>query len=98
MHAVPDVLRLRPKPELTAANHGPLLLTTSGSLDAVTKAEIRRVLKPGGTVFLLGGTAVLSAAVAEHGAILLRWRGPTGHDIHHLKAHPGTKDLDSPWT
>ncbi|MDQ1540284.1 MAG: large repetitive protein, partial [Actinomycetota bacterium] len=59
--AFPDALAGGP---LAAAKHGPLLLTASGSLDAVTKTEIQRVLKPGGTVFLLGGTAALSASVS----------------------------------
>jgi putative cell wall-binding protein len=49
---------------LAAAKRGPLLLTTSGSLDAVTKTEIQRVLPAGGTVYLLGGTSALSDAVA----------------------------------
>jgi putative cell wall-binding protein len=49
---------------LAAANHGPLLLTSSGVLDPVTKAEIVRVLPIGGTVYLLGGTSALSDSVA----------------------------------
>jgi putative cell wall-binding protein len=49
---------------LAAAKHSPLLLTSSGSLDAVTKAEIQRVLPAGGTVYLLGGTSAVSDAVA----------------------------------
>jgi ell wall binding domain 2 (CWB2) len=49
---------------LAAAKHAPLLLTSSGSLDAVTAAEIQRVLPKGGTVYLLGGTAAISDAVA----------------------------------
>jgi hypothetical protein len=49
---------------LAAAKHAPLLLTSSGSLDAVTGAEIQRVLPKGGTVYLLGGTAAISDAVA----------------------------------
>ena len=49
---------------LAAAKHGPLLLTSSGSLDAVTKTEIARVLPAGGTVYLLGGTSALSDGVA----------------------------------
>jgi putative cell wall-binding protein len=48
---------------LAVAKKGPLLLTPSGSLDPNTGAEISRVLAPGGTVYLLGGTAALSAAV-----------------------------------
>jgi putative cell wall-binding protein len=50
---------------LAAAKHAPLLLTSSGSLDAVTAAEIQRVLPKGGTVYLLGGTSALSDAVAN---------------------------------
>jgi hypothetical protein len=49
---------------LAAAKHAPLLLTSSGSLDAVTKAEITRVLPAGGTVYVLGGTSAISDAVA----------------------------------
>lgn len=60
--AFPDALAGGP---LAAAKHGPLLLTSPGLLDAVTKTEIQRVLKPGGTVFLLGGTAALSASVSS---------------------------------
>jgi putative cell wall-binding protein len=41
------------------------LLTSSGSLDAVTAAEIERVLPKGRTVYLLGGTSALSDAVAN---------------------------------
>jgi putative cell wall-binding protein len=50
---------------LAAAEHAPLLLTSSDSLDAVTAAEIQRVLPKGGTVYLLGGTSALSDAVAN---------------------------------
>ncbi len=50
---------------LAAAKHAPLLLTSSGSLDAVTSAEIQRVLPKGGAVYLLGGTSALSTAVAN---------------------------------
>jgi putative cell wall-binding protein len=50
---------------LAAAKHAPLLLTSSGSLDAATAAEIKRVLPEGGTVYLLGGTSALSDAVAN---------------------------------
>jgi len=48
---------------LAAAKHGPLLLTSSDSLDGVTKAEIQRVLPIGGTVYVLGSTTALSAKV-----------------------------------
>jgi hypothetical protein len=50
---------------LAAAKHAPLLLTSTGSLDAVTAAEIQRVLPKGGTVYLLGGTSALSDIVAN---------------------------------
>jgi putative cell wall-binding protein len=50
---------------LAAAKRAPLLLTSSGSLDEVTKAEITRVLPAGGTVYVLGGTSALSDAVAS---------------------------------
>jgi putative cell wall-binding protein len=55
---------------LAVAKQGPLLLTSSGSLDASTAAEICRVLAPGGTVYLLGGTSALSTAVQTQVAAL----------------------------
>ena len=42
---------------------GPLLLTGPDALDQRAQAEIRRVLPAGGTVYLLGGEAALSASV-----------------------------------
>jgi secreted trypsin-like serine protease len=53
-----------PGAPLALAKNGPLLLTSAGTLDATTGAEISRVLSPGGTVYLLGGEAALSPAVA----------------------------------
>lgn len=50
---------------LAVGKHGPLLLTGSGALSTATRAEILRVLAPGGTVYLLGGTSALSPAVAS---------------------------------
>ena len=52
------------------AKHGPLLLTASAALDPAVSAEIRRVLAPGGTIYLLGGTAALAPAVANAAAAL----------------------------
>ncbi len=49
---------------LAAAKREPLLLTASGSLNPVTKAEIIRLLPPNATVYLLGGTAAISVGVA----------------------------------
>lgn len=42
---------------------GPMLFSGSQSLDPLTSAEIQRVLSPGGTVYLLGGEAALSAGI-----------------------------------
>ncbi|WP_027345485.1 cell wall-binding repeat-containing protein [Hamadaea tsunoensis] len=55
--------------QLTGAAHGPLLLTSGTTLDAAVKAELQRVLgkvkdaygQP--TIFVVGGTDVLSAQV-----------------------------------
>ena len=55
---------------LAVAKNGPLLLTSSGSLDPNTSAEISRVLTPGGTIYLLGGTSALSPAVQAQVAAL----------------------------
>lgn len=43
---------------------GPLLLTGGATLDARTEAEIKRVLTPNGTVYVLGGTAAISDGIA----------------------------------
>ena len=48
---------------LASDKGGPLLLTSPGALQSQVAASIRDVLKPGGTVYLLGGTAALSAGV-----------------------------------
>jgi ell wall binding domain 2 (CWB2) len=65
---------------LAAAKMGPLLLTPPTSLDPQTATEIRRVLKPGGTVYIVGGTAALSATVASQvaamGVAVVRLAGP----------------------
>jgi putative cell wall-binding protein len=42
---------------------GPLLLTSSGSLDTAVANEIKRVAPKGATVYILGGTKALSANV-----------------------------------
>ncbi|MDQ1431010.1 MAG: hypothetical protein QOF40_1612, partial [Actinomycetota bacterium] len=51
---------------LATANAGPLLLTGRDQLDPETEQEIKHVLPPGGVVFLLGGTAAISADVSTH--------------------------------
>ncbi|MCM0674105.1 cell wall-binding repeat-containing protein [Micromonospora phytophila] len=48
---------------LAAAKRGPLLMTTPTAMTPVTQAELQRVLAPGGTVYLLGGTGALSIGV-----------------------------------
>ena len=48
---------------LAAARGGPVLLTASDRLDLATATELLRVLDPGATVYLLGGTAALSPQV-----------------------------------
>lgn len=49
---------------LAAAVDGPLLLSRNDALSAATAAELRRVVRAGGTVHLLGGEGALAAAVA----------------------------------
>lgn len=49
---------------LAALLDGPLLLTDREDLDADVADEVRRVLLPGGRVYLLGQTEALSAGVA----------------------------------
>ena len=43
--------------------NGPLLLNPTATLDPRVEAEIKRVLGPGGTVYLLGGDGALSPSV-----------------------------------
>jgi len=50
---------------LAVRANAPLLITGSGTLNPAVKAEIARVLAPGGKVYLLGGTQALSPAVAS---------------------------------
>lgn len=57
----PDALAGVP---LAAKVGGPLLLTSSGGLTPSVAVEILRVLPAGGTVYVLGGTAAVSTAVA----------------------------------
>jgi len=55
---------------LAVAKHGPLLLTAPAALSPAVSTEIQRVLAPGGTIYLLGGTGALSPAVANAAAAL----------------------------
>jgi adhesin/invasin len=51
---------------LAAAKNAPLLFANGAALTAATTAEIQRVLPVGGTVYLLGGTTAIPAAVATN--------------------------------
>lgn len=50
---------------LARAEGGPVLLNAAGALDARVKSELQRLLPPGATVYLLGGTGALSDAVRD---------------------------------
>ena len=50
---------------LAARENGPLLLTGTKALSPQAAAELRRILRPGATVYLLGGVQALSPAVAN---------------------------------
>ncbi len=65
--AFPDALAGGP---FARAQDAPILLTATDQLDARTAAELQRLLEPGSTVFLLGGQAGLSDAVAAEVAAL----------------------------
>jgi hypothetical protein len=51
---------------LAAAKNGPLLLSPSDNLTGEIATELKRVVKPGGTIYLLGGEAALSRTVNDH--------------------------------
>lgn len=50
---------------LAAVNDGPVLLTPPGGVRPELVAEAQRLLRPGGTVYLLGGTAALAPGVEQ---------------------------------
>jgi YVTN family beta-propeller protein len=56
----PDALVGAP---LAAAKNAPLLLTSGSTLPAAIKAEIQRVLAPGDTVYVLGGSNAVPTSV-----------------------------------
>ncbi|MEE8599559.1 cell wall-binding repeat-containing protein [Euzebya tangerina] len=74
----PDALVAAP---LAVAVNGPLLLTPSFAVAQIVEDEIARVLPPGGTVYLSGGEAALSADVAAEiealGYVVQRAAGPS---------------------
>ncbi|MFF2165037.1 cell wall-binding repeat-containing protein [Streptomyces sp. NPDC058175] len=52
-------------PALAGKKHGPVLMTPSGGLSSAVKAELKRTLKPGAYVYLVGGTSMLSSTVSS---------------------------------
>lgn len=69
---------------LAVEKGGPLLLNPSDALDPRVLAEIDRLLMPGATVYLLGGTTAMSAAVESAitaaGYVVVRYSGATRYD------------------
>ncbi|MFF0220651.1 cell wall-binding repeat-containing protein [Streptomyces sp. NPDC004629] len=51
-------------PTLAGKKQGPVLMTPKTGLSTAVKNELKRVLKPGANVWMLGGTSVLSGDVA----------------------------------
>lgn len=93
---------------LAVSRHGPLLLTDASALSASTAAELDRVLPPGAPVYLVGGEAALSPAVAkaiaDRGYEVRRISGPdrfgTAVNVAHALGDPNrvveTTGLDFP--
>ncbi|MEU9467781.1 cell wall-binding repeat-containing protein [Streptomyces avermitilis] len=50
---------------LAGQKQGPLLMTAKTSLSTAVQTELKRTLKPGATVYLVGGTSILSSTVAS---------------------------------
>jgi hypothetical protein len=51
---------------LAAAKGGPLLLSPQANLTGEIATELKRAVKPGATIYLLGGEAALSKTVHDH--------------------------------
>ncbi|WP_328553927.1 cell wall-binding repeat-containing protein [Streptomyces sp. NBC_00358] len=51
-------------PALAGKKHGPVLLTSATSVSSSVQAELKRVLKPGAPVYLVGGTSILGSALS----------------------------------
>jgi putative cell wall-binding protein len=58
----PDALVGAP---LAVAKGGPVLLTSTGTLDPRVQAEIQRLLPSGSTVYVIGGTYALAPAISD---------------------------------
>ncbi|WP_433451967.1 cell wall-binding repeat-containing protein [Streptomyces sp. CA-142005] len=52
-------------PALAGKKHGPVLMTSGSALDSSAQSELKRILKPGASVYLIGGTSILSSSVAS---------------------------------
>ncbi|MFJ8106867.1 cell wall-binding repeat-containing protein [Streptomyces sp. NPDC096132] len=52
-------------PVLAGKKQGPVLMTPKTGLSSAVKKELKRALKPGRTVYLVGGTSVLTGTVAS---------------------------------
>ncbi|MFE3858133.1 cell wall-binding repeat-containing protein [Streptomyces griseorubiginosus] len=52
-------------PALAGKKQGPVLPTPKTGLSAAVKAELKRVLKPGANVYLLGNTSILTSSVTS---------------------------------
>lgn len=82
---------------LAVAEDAPLLLSSPSALDDATLVEIIRLLRPGGKVYLLGGTGALSNAVADR---LLDWgftiERLAGADRYETAVTVARDGLDSP--
>jgi hypothetical protein len=52
-------------PALAGKKQGPVLGTPKSGLSTAVKNELKRVLKPGSNVYLIGGTSILSSTVAS---------------------------------
>ena len=66
-----------------AGTKGPVLFTPSTSLQPETREELERVLPPGRTVYVLGGTAAIAPAVEQDLAKtwkVVRLGGPTRYE------------------
>lgn len=81
---------------LAVAVDGPILSTYPDRLHDLTEEEVRRVLPDGGTVYLLGGEAALSADVADRldalGHDVVRLGGPNRFATAVVVAHDGLGD------
>lgn len=81
---------------LAVARSAPLLLTPGSSLDARVLNEINRVVAPGSTVYLLGGTAALSgdleAQVRSAGYAVVRYAGTDRYETAVAIASGGLPD------